>query len=1146
MRNSTLFCAALLCSQTLIAQVDVLTQHNDAQRTGWNSHETQLTTTNVAAGLFGKLYSYPVDDNVYAQPLIATGINISGGTHNIIIICTVNNTVYAFDADNAPSAGPYWQTLLTSPGARPARNSDFNGASLCGGSYTDFAAKIGIVGTPVIDKASGTIYLVTKDVTTDASNNNTFHQYLHALDITTGNEKSGSPKPIAATVPGTGVGSVGGQLSFSAFTQNQRPGLLLLNGIIYIAWAGHCDMDPYHGWLLGFNATNLQLVSAYCTTANGEGGGTWQSGNGVAADPAGNIYISTGNGLTTDVGPNPINLSSSLIKLATSGNSLAVSDWFTPNNYASLNSGDLDFGPCQTLVIPGMNRVLAGAKDGHLYLCDVNNLGKYSNTGNNVVQDVNLGGKAHLRTSFGYYKGTANEFVYVWPEQTPLTVLPVNRTAGNFNPMTQYAYAGPTGESGACMSTSSNGSDDNSAILWVTHANNCDANHQTCPGIVRAFSATDLNNELWNSKQVTSDDIGNFAKFNSPVTANGKLYVATFSNNVAVYGLIPGGTRQTCPTANIAAGKTATSSADEDPIQLGAAKAVDGDMNTRWSSAFTDNQWIYVDLGQSYDICQVNIYWETALGKDFDIQVSNDAQTWTTVLSVTGNTSPTSSLYVQGTGRYIRMLGIHRGTQYGYSIWEFQVFGNRTVTCKPPTLLPTSNIQTNSATINWNAVTGATSYTLQYAPTSNPGYVTTASPSSPITGTSYTLTSLDCGAGYNVQVAANCSNNQTSTFASSAFTTLNCPNCGFLPTRWSGSSVGGPTIPGASCYDNSTYTVSCSGAGIGGTADQFQFAYKSVSGDDEFFGRITSLSGGSANEKAGIMIRQGLNPGDPNAFVGLSSSGALFQYRTVSGGPTTVVSSPQGQGITPPYYVRLTKAGTVYTPYISPDGLTWTAIAPPQDAGFGGGTSTLNAGLAVTSGDNSALATMTFDNFSQSASNLPVTLSSFTGKSTGTTVILQWTTELEQDVSHFEVERSSDGSHFASIATVTAEGNSSNREDYTTTDEHPVRGINYYRLRTVDLDGRFAYSPIILIRSDNAPTPTLFPNPASSYFRLAAGSDPIREVNVYDMAGRRALGLLTPPVSNMVFVPCSGLARGVYFVEIKTAHGRYVQKLLKQ
>jgi hypothetical protein len=410
------------------------------------------------------------------------------------------------------------------------------------------------------------------------------------------------------------------------------------------------------------------------------------------------------------------------------------------------------------------------------------------------------------------------------------------------------------------------------------------------------------------------------------------------------------------------------------------------------------------------------------------------------------------------------------------------------------------------------------------------------------TGTSLSLSALTCGADYLFQVAATCSSGQTGGYTAAAFSTSACPaGCGPLPTRWTGADIGSPGQAGQSCYDGATFSLEGSGADIGGTTDQFQFAYVTLTGDDQFVAHITSLTGGNPGDKAGIMIRQALTPTAANAFVALSTgAGALFQYRSTAGGSTTNVTTA---GVTAPSWVRLVKTGSVYSAYLSADGLSWNPAGSPVDLGFGTGAT--YAGLAITSHDNTALSTFTADNYSQTAA-LPVELSSFTGKSTGKTVVLQWTTQTEQDVDHFEVERSVDGAHFAPIVKIKAYGNSNIPQDYTAADEQPVKGVNYYRLKTVDRDGRFSWSPVILVRSDNLPAPALFPNPAGSYFRLAAGSDPIREVNVYDLAGRKAIGMLNPTTSTIVYVPCGRLAQGVYFVEIKTTNGRYVRKLIKQ
>jgi hypothetical protein len=1138
MRNSTLFSCAvpLLLSTALSAQVDILTQHYNIQRTGWNDQEQHLNTTNVKPGTFGKLFTCAVDDQVYGQPLIVSGVTLPGiGQRNVLYVATVNNTVYAFDADASQASGPYWSKNLTPAGARPPLNTDMTGA--CGGNYVDFSGHMGIVGTPVIDKTTNTLYLVSRTISTDGSK--TFTQYLHAIDITTGAEKANSPKVIAAQVSGSGEGSSGGKLPFDPQKQNQRPGLLLLNGVVYIGFSSHCDWDPYHGWLLGYDASSLQQKYVYCSTPDGGEGGIWMAGSGPSVDEAGNIFVATGNGSTgvgTDV-TSPRNRATSLLKLSPS---LAQLDYFTPTNYATLNTADLDFGCSEVLVIPGMNRAFVGAKDGSLFLTDVNNLGGYQSSGNNVVQEISLGTSAHLRSSFGYYKGTANEFVYTWSENTALKAFPVNRAAGNFDltHVITSGLQGPTGNNGANMTTSSNGNDDNTAILWATHANNCDANHQVCPGIVRAVNAANATNELWNSSMVPGDNVGNYAKFSSPVVANGKLYVSTFSGQIAVYGLVNNGV-STCTSANIAVGKTATASSIQ-TADYPAYDAVDGDMTTRWSSAYSDAQWIYVDLGKRYDLCQVTIYWETASGKDFDIQVSDDAQNWTTAYPVRGNTSRQNVLPLQVSGQYVRMNGITRNTVYGYSIWEMQVFGTPSVTCLPPSGAQVADIQQNTATISWNAVTGATGYTLQYKAVAAADWTTTTT-----TGTSIPLTALSCGTDYLYAIAATCSGGQTSDFTVSAgFSTAACPaSCGPIPTRWTTLDIGSVGNAGQVCYDGSTFTLQGSGADIGGTSDQFRFAYVTLTGDDQFIGQVLSQDAADPADKVGIMIRQNLGPDAPNAFIGLThDQGAIYQYRSVAGGVTTAAAAP---GIAAPYWLKLVKAGSTFSGYTSSDGLAWTPVGATTDLGFGAGGSTTYAGLAITSHNNSTLSTASVDNFTQ-ALPLPIGLTGFSGHRAGKTVVLEWSTGFEQNSDHFDVERSNDGVHFSLLATVPAAGNSNSPEQYQAVDEQPGTGMNYYRLKEVDKDEKANYSPIILVRFSDEIAPALFPNPVGSFFRLVAGSVAIREVNVYDLTGRKMLTVSNAAAGSTLFVPCSRLASGVYIVETRSTQGRYLQKMLKQ
>jgi hypothetical protein len=524
------------------AQTNVLTQHNNLNRTGWYDHETILNTKNVKPGSFGKIFARSVDDQIYAQPLVMLKLNMPGvGVKNVVFVATVNNSVYAFDADSVKANNPFWQVSLTPPGSRPVNNLDILGD--CGGPYTDFSGNIGIVGTPVIDSATKTMYLVARSANAAGE----FQQYLHALDITTGLQKANSPKLITAQVSGSGVDNENGIINFNSQRQNQRCGLLLLNGIVYISWASHCDWGPYHGWIVGYNKTSLSQTIVYNSTPDGQRGGIWMSAGAPSADESGNIYVAVGNG---SVGKNndPADLrnrSESTLKLIPSGSSLTISSFFTPRNFPDLEADDLDMGVAQTMLIPGTNRVMTANKDGILFLLNRDNMGGYNAVSDNIVQMIDFktfiedfGVYAHMHSSLAYYKGQQKELVYFWSEYTPLLAFPYSRITNKLsqNDTVGSRVQGPIGHNGAFLSVSSNGSVDSTAILWASHAADGDANHAVRPGILRAFDANDVTKELWNSKD-SADMPGNYAKFNCPTIVNGKVYLATFSNKLIVYGL---------------------------------------------------------------------------------------------------------------------------------------------------------------------------------------------------------------------------------------------------------------------------------------------------------------------------------------------------------------------------------------------------------------------------------------------------------------------------------------------------------------------------------------------------------------------------------------------------------------------------------
>lgn len=1142
-RKGLAFSSLLLCTAVCLAQNSVVTQHNDLNRSGWNNNEKILHTKNVRPGSFGKLFIRNVDDQVYAQPLVRLHLSIpSVGVRNIVFVATVNNTVYAFDADSANVTAPYWQVNLSPAGTRPPKNTDMTGA--CGGGYRDFSGNMGIVGTPVIDTTTNTLYVVARSISTTAG---TYQQYLHALDITSGAEQPNSPKLIAAQVSGTGDGSAGGVLSFNPQHQNQRAGLLLVNGVVYITYASHCDWGPYHGWIIGYDKTSLAQTSIYNSTPDGYNGGIWMSGGAPAADEFGNIYAAVGNG---SVGKNgnpadPRNRSESALKLTPSGATMTVSSFFSPMNIAQLEASDLDFGVTEVLLIPGTNRAMTGCKDGKIYLLDRDNMGGYNSGTNNVIQTIDLGNNAHLRSSLGYYKGQQNEFVYSWSENALLKAFPFDRGSNMFvlNNTVSSGVQGPTGNNGAFLAVSSNASIDSTAVLWASFAANGDANQSVRPGILRAFSATDVTKELWNSSLYASDNPGNYAKFNCPTIANGKVYLATFSNQLVVYGLT-GNPVDQCNSTNVGLNKVAVASSIEGS-GTPASAAFDGNLSTRWASQWTDPQSIYVDLGQRYDICRVALHWEVALGKDFKIQISDDAATWTTLVNVTGNADYDNYLLLQGTGRYVRMLGSARGTQYGYSLWEFEVFGAPSAnSCAEPNALSVTDIYENTATLHWNR-NGAVSFNVQYKTVSAGSWTTTTTSDNFIT-----LTGLACATDYLFQVQATCDGSASSGYSpSAAFSALACnANCAPLPTRWTTQDIGDVNIAGSACYNSGVFELKASGDDIWNTADAFHFAYKTMVGDGQITARVYSMDQTNPWNKCGIMFRESLTPGSRHAFLALTSgNGAAFQYRSITDGASNNVNT--SSVIAAPYWIRLSKTGSVYTAAYSGDGNSWTQFGNPVNTGFGDGIP-VYVGLALTSHDNTVLSTATVDNY-QISGVLDIELQSFTAALTlSKTVALQWVTTLETNIRDFVVERSTDNVKYIDLDTIAAVSQGRFTQTYNYEDKSPLEALTYYRLRITDNEGVISYSApvsIVVITSIQQGTdnpPRLYANPPQQgVLHVKQGDAPLKAITLFDNTGRQVIQL-THFNSEVVDVPVNMISNGLYILEIKTTKSTYRERLV--
>ena len=492
--------------------VDVLTQHNDNLRTGANLQEFVLTTSNVNTAQFGKVFSRSVDAQMYAQPLYLHAVTISNQIRNVVYVCTESNSVYAFDADDAAASNALWHVNF----GPAVPSSDLNN---CG----DLTPVVGITSTPVIDGTTGTIYIEAKT----KESGNYFHR-LHALDVATGQEKFGGPVTIQASVAGTGDG--GSTITFNALHEFNRPGLLLSSNVVYIAFGSHCDWAPYHGWLIGYGATNLQQQYVFNTTPNGGEGAIWACGTGPAADANGNIYVVTGNGSFNANTGGP-NLGDSYMKLSVSNNALAVATWFTPHDQATLNAADLDVGTGGIMLLPSTNWVVGAGKTGMMYLMNRDNMGGFTtaNSDTNILQEfMGLAGTCCIGQSPVYWNGPTNQFLYYWSGSDVIKAFKFTGSSIQTTPLAQGSrtQARPGG-----LSLSAQQNLPGTGILWGMY--------NLAGGTIVAYDAENVTHELYNSQQNPGrDSMGTLVKFASPTIANGKVYVPTGGNKLVVYGLL--------------------------------------------------------------------------------------------------------------------------------------------------------------------------------------------------------------------------------------------------------------------------------------------------------------------------------------------------------------------------------------------------------------------------------------------------------------------------------------------------------------------------------------------------------------------------------------------------------------------------------
>ncbi|HKM90688.1 MAG TPA: Ig-like domain-containing protein [Candidatus Acidoferrales bacterium] len=516
----------------------VFTQHNDNARTGQNLNETALTPVIVGnTATFGKLFTQPVDGFIYAQPLYVPNVAVAGkGTHNVVYVATENDSVFAFDADNnaGPNAAPLWQANLIAMN-HGATQGETTVSSANDVGCTDLVPQVGVTSTPVIDPSTNTLYVEAHSKLL----NGMFIHRLHALDITSGAKKANSPVAITATVSGTGDGSTTDV--FDPLLHLNRPGLLLANGVVYLGYASHCDIQPYHGWVFAYDAGTLAQKSVFNATPNGAEGGIWQSGTGLAADDQANIYTPTGNG-TFDTTGKVVDFGDSIIKLSPNSGQLALTDYFTPYDQNNLNNGDVDLGSGGVLLLPdqaGSNPhlLVQAGKEGTIYLVNrdqltAGNLHYCSacNSDTEIVQELQ-GAIGGLWSTPAYWNGN----LYFWGVGDFLQQYTVSSGRLSLSPAASSSIN--LGFPGATPAVSANGT--SNAIVWAIDSTQYGFPDQANagPAVLHAFDATNVANEFYNTTMAAGnrDTAGSAVKFAVPTIANGKVYIGT-QTELDVYG----------------------------------------------------------------------------------------------------------------------------------------------------------------------------------------------------------------------------------------------------------------------------------------------------------------------------------------------------------------------------------------------------------------------------------------------------------------------------------------------------------------------------------------------------------------------------------------------------------------------------------
>jgi hypothetical protein len=496
-----------------VLHAQVLTSQYDNARTGATLTETTLTPANVNVERFGKIFSWKVDGDVYAQPLYVPRVAIPGrGSHDVVLIATEHDSVYAFDAAGQP-VEPLWHVNLLKPGATTVPAQDVRCPFI--------APEVGITPTPVVDAGSGTVYVLARSKEQSA-NGPRYVQRLHALAAANGAEKPGSPVEIDASVKGTGAGSVDGRVQFDPLRELPRAGLLLAGGQVYLTWGSSCDVGPYHGWVMAYDARTLRQTAVLNTSPDAAESGIWQSDMAPVADEHNHVYVATGNGVF-DAASGGRNYGDTLLKLR--GSDLGVLDAYTPSNEAELNARDWDLGSGGPILLPeqsGRRLLLIAGKRAPLHVLDRDTLK------NGPVQTVSIGGGAYAAAA--YWNG--HVFFAATNDSLQDFSTAGGRLADRPAASSQQRFVNP----GAGPVVSANGTRD--AIVWLIETKVWNDYASTKASVLRAYDATNVARELFNSEQNSARDrAGVTVRFTLPTIANGRVYVGA-KGEVDVYGLI--------------------------------------------------------------------------------------------------------------------------------------------------------------------------------------------------------------------------------------------------------------------------------------------------------------------------------------------------------------------------------------------------------------------------------------------------------------------------------------------------------------------------------------------------------------------------------------------------------------------------------